>query len=343
MKAARLHDYGRELVLEDIPTPEVGEGQVLVRVEAAGFCHSDLHVIDGEIRMLPKLPLTLGHENAGVVAAVGKGVSFVREGDHVAVFGGWGCGRCRACITGDEQLCTAAPEWAGLSKRDGGYAEFLLVPRERYLIPLSKLEPRVAAPLTDAALTSYRAVEKARRFLTPDVAALVVGVGGLGQYGVELIRLLTGSEIIAVDVSEAKLARARELGATHTLAAGEPDVADRILALTHGEGVGAAFDFVGSDDSLALCIGATRPLGKVTQLGLAGGTARLKVMDNARFEVLFETSLWGNIQELREVVALAESGRLTSIAVETAPLDQINVVHDRLKRGDVAGRIVITP
>jgi propanol-preferring alcohol dehydrogenase len=243
----------------------------------------------------------------------------------------------------NEQLCSRTPEWVGLSKWDGGYAEYLLVPRERYLVPLAKLGARIAAPLTDAALTPYRAVKKAASFLTPDVKALVVGVGGLGQYGIKLLRLLSACEIIAVDVSDAKLAVARELGAQHAISGRDPDAAKKILDLTRGEGVGAAFDFVGSEATLALSIGTTRTLGKVTQLGLAGGTARLKVLENARFEVLFETTLWGNIQELREVIALAESGRLTPIAIEHAPLERINDVYDRLKRGEVQGRVVITP
>ena len=343
MKAARLHGYGAKLVVEDVPKPEVEPGQVLVHVDAAGFCHSDVHVIDGEIKILPRLPVTLGHENAGTVAAVGEGVTAVREGDRVAVFGAWGCNRCRSCITGNEQLCTANPEWVGLSRWDGGYAEYLLVPREHYLVPLAKLEPPIAASLTDAALTPYRAVKKARPFLAPDLKALVIGVGGLGQYGIKLLRLFGGCEIIAVDVSDAKLRTAKALGAAYTVSARDPDVAKKILELTRGAGVGASFDFVGDEATLALAIGTTATLGKVTQLGLAGGTARIKVLENARFEVLFETTLWGNVQELREVISLAETAQLTPIAVESAPLERINDVHDRVKRGDVEGRIVLTP
>ena len=160
MRAARIHQYGAGLVVEDVPTPQPGPGQVLVRVEGAGFCHSDIHVIDGDIRILPRMPLIIGHENAGTVAALGSGVTSVREGDRVAVFGAWGCGRCDYCVTGFEQLCET-PQWAGLSIHDGGYAEYLLVPHERYLVKLGKLEPKVAAPMTDAALTPYRAIKRA--------------------------------------------------------------------------------------------------------------------------------------------------------------------------------------
>lgn len=342
MKAARLHDYGQPLVIEDVPTPEPGPGQVLVRVGGAGVCHSDLHVIEGDIRILPRMPLTLGHENAGVVAATGAGVSRVREGDAVAVFGGWGCGACAFCVTGQEQLCET-PAWAGLSVHDGGYAEYLLVPHERYLVHLTTLSPAEAAPLTDAALTPYRAVRKALPLLEPDHHVLVIGLGGLGQYGVSLLRLLSGCPIIAVDLHDDKLERARTLGASHTLRANDERLAEQILDLTGGHGVAASFDFVGTDATLALAAGTTRSLGKVTQVGLAGGTARLKVLENTRFEVQFEATLWGTVKELREVIALAESGRLPLIPVERAPLDAINDVFARLKKGQVPGRVVITP
>jgi propanol-preferring alcohol dehydrogenase len=342
MKAARLHAYGSPLVIEDVPTPQPAAGQVVVKIDGAGFCHSDLHVIDGELRILPKLPVTLGHENAGVVAAIGAGVQSVREGDAVVVFGGWGCGRCDFCIGGREQLC-ATPQWAGLSHYDGGYAEYLLVPHERYLVKLDRLAPRDAAPLTDAALTPYRAIKKALPVLEPDRLALVIGIGGLGEYAVELLRLLSGCEVIAVDVSPSKRRLAQELGAAHAFDAKDPDVAAKITALTGGTGVAAAFDCVGNDATLALAVGVTRTLGKVTQIGLAGGTTKMRVLENSRFEVQFEVTLWGTIRELREVVALAESGRLRPTALEYAPLDRINDVYARLKHGEVIGRAVITP
>lgn len=342
MKAARLHSYGKPLVLEEVPTPRPAAGEILVRVEGAGFCHSDIHVIDGEIQVLPRMPLTLGHENAGTVAAAGAGVAGVREGDKVAIFGGWGCGRCDYCVAGHEQLCET-PQWAGLSIYDGGYAEYLLVPHERYLVKLTNLTAVEAAPLTDAALTPYRAVKKTLSFLDPDYYALLIGLGGLGQYGLKLLTLLSGCPVIVVDVADDKLRLARELGAAHTINGKDPDAVAQIRELTAGRGVNAAFDFVGSDRTLALAVAATRALGKVSQIGLAGGTTRMKVLENTRFEVLFEATLWGTIKELREVIAMAEAGRLTSIPIERAPLERINDVYARLKRGDISGRAVITP
>jgi len=342
MKAARIHEYGKPLVLDDVPRPEPGPGEVIVQIIGAGFCHSDLHVIDGEIRVLPHMPLTLGHENAGLVAAIGAGVNSVREGDPVAVYGGWGCGHCDYCVTGHDQLCVA-PEWCGISKWDGGYAEYLKVPHDKYLVKLGKLDPKLAAPLTDAALTPYRAVKKALAILEPDHPVLVIGAGGLGQYGVKFLRLLSGAPIIVVDTSADKRKTAVELGATHALDGRDRDLVKTILELTGGSGVSAAFDFVGSETTLQAAISTTRTLGKVFQVGLAGGTARMKVLDNVRFEVGFEATLWGTIKELREVIALVEDGRLTLGYSESAPLEKINDVYARLKRGDVKGRVIITP
>lgn len=329
-------------MIDEVPTPRPNQGEVLVKVDAAGFCHSDVHVIDGAIRVLPRLPLTLGHENAGHVAAIGSGVRTVKEGDAVAVYGGWGCGVCDYCVTGHEQLCRT-PQWVGLSDHDGGYAEYLRVPNERYIVPLRRLTPDEAAPLTDAALTPYRAIRKALPFLETDHHVLVIGVGGLGQYGLKLLGIMTGCPIIAVDVSDQKLALARSLGAEVTVNAKSAGAAQQIKDVTHGRGVAAAFDFVGSDDTLALAVASTRALGKVTQIGLAGGAARLKALETSAFEVQFEATLWGTIKELREVLALAESGRLSSIPLEFEPLDRINDAYTRVKHGDVGGRIIIHP
>lgn len=341
MTAARLREFGRPLALEEVPRPEVSDGEVLVRVEGAGFCHTDLHIIDGEFQVLPQLPLTLGHENAGTVAAVGRGVTSVKEGDPVVVYGGWGCGHCSPCVSGEEHLCRR-PEYVGILEH-GGYTEYLLVPRERYLIKLDRLDPREAAVYTDAALTPYRAIKKALPALAPDGHALVIGVGGLGQFGVKLLSLLSAIPIMAVDIDEAKLELARAYGAAHAFDGRDEKLAERILELTGGVGVQAAFDFVGTDETLALAIGAAATGSKVFQVGLAGGAADIRVLHNARFEVQFEVSFLGNVKELHEVIALVESGRLTPIDLEFAPLDAINDVYRRLKDGQIEGRAVITP
>lgn len=323
MKAARIYEYRKPLVVEDVPTPMPGPGEILIPI-------------------LPRMPLILGHENAGIVAALGAGVREVSEGDAVAVFGGWGCGWCDYCVTGNEQLCERR-EWAGLSNRDGGYAEYLLVPHERYLVKLNTLKPTEAAPLTDAALSPYRAIKKALPVLEPDRYALVIGIGGLGQYGLKLLHLLAGCPVIAVDRSEKRLRTATNLGAAHALSFKDPKLGEKIREITGGQGVNASFDFVGTDETLELAIVATRSLGRVAQIGLAGGTARMKPLERNRFEVQVEATLWGTIKELREVIALVEGGRLSTIPTEVVPLERINDVYGRLKRGEIPGRAVIAP
>ncbi len=342
MRAARLHEYGKPLTIDDVPRPTPGPGQVVIRVEGVGFCHSDLHIISGKMQILPRMPLTLGHENAGTVAETGAGVRAVKEGDRVAVYGGWGDGFCDYCVGGEENLCPTM-QWVGLSQHEGGYAEYLLVPHERYLVRLHSLDPKVAAPLTDAALTPYRAITRALPSVKPDYPVLVIGCGALGQFGVKILRLLTGSEIIAVDLDNGKLATAAEAGATHTISARDPDVSRKILDIARGTGVSAAFDFVGADSTLDLALTSTRSAGRVVQVGLAGGTAHVAVLKNTKPEVAFSTSWWGNIRELREVLTLAETGRLTPIPLEFWPLEKINEVYERVKRGEVAGRAVVTP
>jgi alcohol dehydrogenase, propanol-preferring len=342
MQAARLHEYGKPLAIDDVPRPTPHAGQVVIRVEGAGFCHSDLHIISGDIQILPRMPFILGHENAGTVSAIGDGVHAVKEGNHVAVYGGWGDGFCDYCAAGEENLCPTM-QWVGLSQHEGGYAEYLLVPHERYLVKLKTLEPKAAAPLTDAALTPYRAITRALPHVPPDYPALVIGCGALGQFGVKILRLLSGAEIIAVDLDDGKLTVARASGATHTINARDPEVGQKILEIARGVGVSAAFDFVGADSTLELALASTRPAGRVVQVGLAGGTAHVKALKTVKPEVSVSVSWWGNIRELREVLSLAESGRLTPIPLEFWPLDKINEVYERVKHGQVAGRAVITP
>lgn len=218
MLSARIHEYQRPLVIEGVPKPSNVHGEaVLVRVGAAGLCHSDLHLINGEWKdaiplALPKIP---GHENAGWVEEIGDTVpeGLFNKGELVAIFGGWGCGICTFCKKGDEQLCVA-PQWPGLSQRDGGYSEYMLVPSYRFLVKVPKkgrLTPEELAPLTDAGLTPYRAVKKVTHLLGPGTTIAIIGMGGLGAYGIQYARLLAPhSTVIAVDRKDKKAQPCRE-------------------------------------------------------------------------------------------------------------------------------------
>ena len=201
MNAIRLTAWERPAELVDVPVPEPGPGEVLVRVSGAGLCHSDLHLMHWREGSMPyELPFTLGHEVAGTVAALGPGADGIEPGEPVLVYGPWGCGRCPACSVGAEHLCErpGRGRGAGLG-RDGGLAEYLVVPSPRLTVPLDGLDPVAAAPLADAGLTPYHAVRRALGLLGPGATAVVIGAGGLGHVAVQLVKALSSARVVAVD------------------------------------------------------------------------------------------------------------------------------------------------
>ncbi len=199
MKAYQLTAWQTPPEMREVPVPEPGPGEVLVKVGGAGACHSDLHLMEWpEGTMDFDLPFTLGHENAGWVEALGAGVEGLEEGEAVAVYGPWGCGRCRACRLSAENYCERQAEigaFGGGLGLDGGMAEYMLVPHSRLLLPLGELDPRDAAPLSDAALTPYHAIKRSLHLLVPGSTAVVIGVGGLGHMGVQILRALSPARI----------------------------------------------------------------------------------------------------------------------------------------------------
>lgn len=338
MKATRFYEVGQPITIEDVPEPEVGPTDVLVKISGAGVCHSDLHVIDGEVGVRQK-PITLGHENAGIVEKVGSQVTEVQPGDGVAVFGAWGCGVCKLCERGEENLCQK-PVYPGVMV-DGGWAEKLLVQHPRNLVKLNGLDPVVAAPLTDAALTPYRAVKKAMPKLGPGKSLGIIGVGGLGHMAIQIARALSpATQLVAIDVSQDKLAMAKELGAEHAVD-GSGDVGEAVKALTDGEGLDAIVDFVGNDATLANAAAAVAIAGKVVVVGIAGGTLPFSFW-KIPLECEVTTSIWGSRRDLQEVLELARLGLITP-HIETQPLEAINDVLARLHAGKVQGRVVLTP
>jgi propanol-preferring alcohol dehydrogenase len=316
MRAAVLRTFGAPLELEERPEPEPAGDEVLVRVRGAGVCRSDLHIVDGRFPELP-LPLVPGHEIAGEA-----------DGRDVLVYASWGCGACVHCRRGEEQLCTRAAEAGWL--RDGGFAEHVLVPSSRYLLPLDGLDPVRAAPLADAGVTSYRAVRRVRDALRAGETAVVIGAGGLGQFAIQYLRLLTDARVVAVDPAEAKRRRALALGADEAPA---PDELDRPAQVV--------LDFVGSDGTLALAARTVQRAGAVVLVGEGGGTLPF-AFDAAHYETSFTTSAWGSLDDLAAVVDLARRGEL-DWHVETLPLERANEALARLRAGDVLGRLVLAP
>jgi propanol-preferring alcohol dehydrogenase len=340
MLAVRTHVAGEPLRIEDVPLPEPSGSEVRVRVAGCGVCHTDLHIARTE-RLRVTRPLTLGHEIAGWVDLAGPDAekpmrrARLRQGDAVLVFGGWGCGACRQCASGQAQRCELGKS-PGF-QRDGGYAEYVLIPEARYLIPLGDLAPDQAAPLADAGVTPYRAVSRAAPWLTPGARVLLIGLGGLGQFAIQYLRRLPDLTIAVRELDPDKLTIAAELGADLGLLAGD----ESLVALGLGGPADVVFDFVGTDDTLDYAIRNVAPGGLVSLVGEAGGRFAFG-FDAVPVEASITTTAWGSLEDLREVVRQARRGRLRW-SVERMPLRKARSAHDRLLAGKVAGRIVLVP
>jgi propanol-preferring alcohol dehydrogenase len=344
MKAFRFVAWTRQPEFQEVPIPEPAPGQVLVKVTAAGVCHSDLHVFDWPAGMLPwKLPFTLGHEVVGTIVALGAGVSTPAVGTAVAVYGPWGCGTCRACRQGMENYCEHSAEMPGAGVGlgyDGGMAEYVIVPSPRLLIPIGDLDPVQAAPMTDAALTPYHAIKAALPHLVPGSTAVVIGVGGLGHMAVQLLGATSPSAVIAVDKDPRKLDLARRVGAAETVMAGAK-AAEDVRKLVGAVGANAVFDFVGSDETIALAAKVVRPAGRVFVVGIAGGSFNFSFF-SIPYEATISSTYWGSSVELQEVLALATAGKLKA-SVEPFDLEDVPKAYARLRAGDIEGRAVILP
>ncbi|MDF2825461.1 MAG: alcohol dehydrogenase [Mycobacterium sp.] len=342
MKAFQFAEWQQPGRLSDVPVPEPGPGEVLIKVGGAGVCHSDLHLLEAPAQAF-SLPFTLGHENAGWVETMGPGATGFTPGDAVIVYGPWGCGLCLNCRQGMENYCQipGKPSPGGLGGTDGGMAEYLLVPSTRYLIPLGTLDPRQAAPLSDAGLTSYHAVMRSAHLLGPGSTAVVIGAGGLGQMAIQVLKAISSATtVVAVDTSTEKLGIAGTMGADVGLVSGA-DAVTRIKDITRGQGAEVVLDFVGVGATLAMAAQVARVLGHLTIVGL--GNAALPVnFHSPPLECAVAAPFWGSIPELIGVINLAQSGKL-SMMVEHFPLERADEAYRLLHEGKINGRAVITP
>ncbi len=345
MNSYRLIEWQQAPELVEVPVPEPGPGEVLIKVGGAGLCHSDLHLMEWPAGVMPfDPPFTLGHENAGWVEKLGDGVSGYEVGEPVAVYGPWGCGHCRACRLSREDYCEnqlAIGKLGGGLGFDGGMAEYMLVPSTRLLIPLGDgLDPRDAAPLSDAALTPYHAIKRSLHRLIPGSTAVVIGVGGLGQMAVQIIKALSAARIVAIDTAAEKLEAASGFGADHTLLS-EEATPEAVRSLTGGHGSELVLDVVGAEATLALAAQLLAYEGDLTLLGLAGGTFEYGAM-SLPWGARMATTYWGTAVELIEVLELARAGRI-EIRTERVGLDGVADAYDRLRRGEIDGRAVACP
>lgn len=343
MRAYRIVEWGRPPEFVDVPKPTAGPGEVVLQMKGAGLCRSDLDMMEGRpYADWLKPGYTLGHENAGVVHELGQGVTDLAEGDAVVVHHMQVCGHCDFCLDGTEQSCTThsvgpLPITRGCGI-DGGLAPYLVVPRKE-LLSIGATDPVSVAPLTDAGVTAYRAIKSVQDRLVPGSHALVIGVGGLGSFAVQFLRLLTGATIIAMDVGPDRLCHATDLGAQHILLSG-PRAVEEIMDLTQGRGCEAIIDFVGTDGTLEAAARVSRPQGRIVLVGMELGTLKVGWGSMAT-SCEFAISLGSKRSDLREVCDLAARG-LLRIDVERFAFDDVEVAYQNLREGKLSGRAVIS-
>jgi D-arabinose 1-dehydrogenase-like Zn-dependent alcohol dehydrogenase len=350
MKSYDVCECSAPLQLIERPTPEPTGSEVLLRVLAAGVCHTDLHVWDGyydlgsgkKLRMADrgvKLPLTMGHENVGEVVAVGPEARGVKVGDRCLVFPWIGCGKCAPCQRGEDNLCPA-PQYLGVF-RAGGYGDHLLVPHARCLFALGDIPPEKAAPLACSGLTTYGALKKLGPVLQRD-PILVIGAGGLGLMCLALLKSMGGRGAIVVDIDPAKREAAKRAGAIATVDGTAPDAAQQVMAAAGG-GLYGAIDLVGAASTVQLGAATLAKGGTLIVVGLFGGELPLSVALLPLRAMTLQGSYVGTPAELGELLDLVRRTGIPALPITTRPLSEANSALEDLKAGKLVGRAVLVP
>ena len=318
MKSLVLVNTNEPLVVEERDIPVAGPGQEVIKVIACGVCHSDIHVADGHFG--GPLPIVLGHEVVGEHPELGR----------VLVYAPWGCrsADCRQCAAGLEMICANSHE-AGVVD-DGGYQEYMLVPSRDYLFPIGDLDPVTTAPLACGGLTAFRVTKRVLPHLDHTGAkAVIIGAGGLGQFAIQFLKKLADVELTVLDTADDKLDAALKLGADHA-----------VTQLPEGVKYDAIIDFVGANATLAVAGKHVDRQGIVAVVGLAGGRVEFGV-GVIPSEAVLTSSIWGGLDELRELLDFVRAEGVEHL-VETMPLDDAQVALDRLRRGEIRGRVVLS-
>lgn len=341
MKAVRLHAYEKSPELVEVPDPKVESPlDIVVKIGGAGVCRTDLHILEGQWaeKSGVMLPYTIGHENAGWVEAVGSAVTNVKVGDPVILHPLVTCGLCRACRFGDDVHCENS-RFPGIDS-DGGYAEYLLTSARSAVKLDPSLEPADVAALADAGLTAYHAAAKASRHLRPGDKVVVIGAGGLGHIGIQVLAALSPAEMIVVDANDEALKLASELGAAHTVRAGEGAV-ERVQELTGGHGAEAVIDFVGEGGAVEAGVKMLRRAGNYYVIGY-GGALNVPTIDIISTEINFIGNLVGSYNDLVELMVLAAQDKVRLHTTKYALGDYASALDD-LDHGNVRGRAILIP
>lgn len=349
MRCYQLTGFGESIGASDQPRPEPSGTEVLVKVRGAGVCHSDVHLWEGHYdlggeRRLSfadrfKLPVTLGHESAGEVAALGPDATGVAIGANCVVCSWIGCRECAACEVGDEHLCNA-PRFLGVN-RDGGYAEYILVPHPRYLVEIGDLDPVAAAPLVCSGLTTFSAMKKFGPLLVRQPIA-IIGAGGLGLIALGVLKMLGGKGAVVVELDPRKREAAMAAGALATVDPRAPDAAKQLRKALGGSVLGV-LDLVGSGETATLGVETLDKGGRLVIVGLFGGAMNLAVPLVPMKALTIQGSYIGSPGELRELVALVREHGIPATPLDRRPLAQAATALDDLRQGKVVGRVVLVP
>jgi propanol-preferring alcohol dehydrogenase len=350
MRSYQLVEFGGPLRAAELPTPHPTDQEVVIAVHAAGVCHSDLHIWEGgydlglgkRLKLSDRgvhLPLTMGHETAGEIVAVGAEVRDRKVGEICLVYPWVGCGHCRVCRDGSENLCTK-PRYTGIYC-DGGYSDHLIVPHPRYLLPLNGLDPVTVAPFACSGLTTYSALKKLGSLIKEEMT-LVMGAGGLGLMCVSILKAMGGKGAVVVDIDAARRAAALEAGARAVVDATAADAKQQVMAALNGH-CWAAIDFVGSPATAAFVFDALAKGGTAIMVGLFGGVApwALPLIPIKAARII--GNFTGSLHEMRELLDLVRTGAVVPIPIQRRPLSAASQALDDLRTGQVVGRIVLTP
>jgi D-arabinose 1-dehydrogenase-like Zn-dependent alcohol dehydrogenase len=350
MKSYQVVEFGGPLEVAELPTPQPSGSEVVIKVRAVGVCHSDLHIWEGGYdlgagrRLLLKdrgirLPLTMGHETAGEIVAVGPDVKDRKVGEVCLVYPWIGCGECRVCRMGNENLCMK-PRCIGVHC-DGGYSDHLIVSNSKYLLPLDGLDPVAVAPFACSGLTTYSALKKFGPAIKEE-PVLVIGAGGLGLMCVAILKAMGGKGAVVVDIDASRRAAALNAGALAAVDGAAPDAAAQVVAALGGP-CWCAVDLVGSPATASLGFDALAKGGKLVMVGLFGGAAPWALPLIPMKAATIEGSYTGSLAELKELLDLVRQGAVPAIPIGRRPMSAATETLEDLRHGRIVGRVVMTP
>ena len=350
MKSYQIEEWGGPLKLKERPTPTPDGREVLLRITAAGICHSDLHIQDGFFdlgqgdkvdfaKLGAQLPLTLGHEIAGVVEAVGPDVDGIEIGEAYIAFPWIGCRACGICQHEREQFCMT-PKFLG-ARVDGGYSDHVIVPDPQYLVRHDGIPAELACTYACAGLTAYSGLNKVSGLGEND-SLLLIGAGGVGLSALHMAKELTSAKLVVADIDPEKRALAEAAGAHAVIDNGREDAVAKILEVTGG-GARAAIDFVGAVPTGKLGLAGLRKGGRLIVVGLYGGALPVSLPLMPVRSLTIQGSYVGTLDELKDLVSLGQAGKIPPIPLDPRPLDEAPRSLQDLRDGKVSGRVILTP